>query len=468
VRAEPRVQELRRENSGRAESVRPVHENVRGAAAWVIERTLSSRAPASTYFESAKARCDDRDHGLLRELVRGTLTWLRRLDDVIGSASHRDFERIERGLQAPLRLGAYQLLFLDRVPPHAVVHEAVEQARRATHKGGASFVNAVLRQIARQPSLDAWPVRERDPVRRLAIELSHPDFLVQRWWQRFGELRTRELLNANNRAKPLHLLAFRDRGGRELAAEELIDEQVELVASAFSPVGLKASSSSVLTSRAFLRGDLYVQDELSQAAALIPPPRPGESVLDLAAAPGGKTFAMIAFEPSLRLTAADRSWTRLARMRQNLERLSRSLPLVVMDGAYPALEASFDRVVLDLPCSGTGTLRKHPELKWRLSEAEMGRLSKQAGEIVRGASRLVRPGGLLVAISCSVEPEENELVMAEFLEWSSGFAPLALEAELEGALLEGVYGLGLWQMLPAADHDGFSVSVVRRENGSRH
>lgn len=463
MRVEPRVQQLSC-GGGQGESQRTVHDNVREAAAWVLERTLSSRAPASTYFESAKARCDQRDHGLLNELVRGTLTWMRRLDDVIAAASHRDFRSIERGLHAPLRLGAYQLLFLDRVPAHAVVNEAVEHARRATHRGGASFVNAVLRQLARRPTLDAWPVRHKDPRRRMAIELSHPDFLVERWWRRFGEDATRELLAANNRAKPMHLLTFRDRGGRELMAEELIDEQFEVTASEVSPLGLKVMGGSVLGSTAFARGELYVQDEVSQVAALIPPVRPGERVLDLAAAPGGKSFSMLAFEPTVRLVASDVSWSRLATMRENLRRLGRSMPLLIADGARPALrEGTLDRVVVDLPCSGTGTLRKHPELKWRLSETEIGRLSDHASQILAGAARLVRPGGLLIAISCSIEPEENEDVVARFLERSGGFAPCPLEGRTVGSLVEGVVGIGLWRLLPAADHDGFSVSVIRRE-----
>jgi 16S rRNA (cytosine967-C5)-methyltransferase len=185
----------------------------------VIERTLSSLAPVDSFLNTTMSRFDERDQGLLRELVMGTLRWLRRLDQIICTASDRELADIEAPLRAPLRLAVYQLLFLDRVPAHAAVHEAVEEARLLTHRGGASFVNGVLRRIARAPQLEDWAVAETDEVRRLAIELSHPDALVARWWQRFGAERTAALLAANNRDKPLQVLAFRDRGGRELLAE---------------------------------------------------------------------------------------------------------------------------------------------------------------------------------------------------------------------------------------------------------
>src|SRR4051794_22482765 len=236
---------------GRSRRMSARQDNVRAAAAWVLERTLASLAPADSFLDSALPRFDDRDQGLLRELVMGTLRWLRRLDHVIAAASSRSFEQIEEALRSPLRVATYQLLFLDRVPAHAAVHEAVEQAHQLTHRGGASFVNGVLRHIARAPHLEAWPVEEPDPVRRLAIEMSHPDFLVKRWLDRFGSERARELMAANNRPRPLQLLAFRDRGGRELLAESLIDEGLEIEPAALSALGLTVRRGNPLATAAF-------------------------------------------------------------------------------------------------------------------------------------------------------------------------------------------------------------------------
>src|SRR3954467_9940138 len=149
---------------GRSRRMSSRQDNVRAAAAWVLERTLASLAPADSFLDSTLPRFDDRDQGLLRELVMGSLRWLRRLDHIIAVASNRSFSQSEAPLHAPLRIAVYQLLFLDRVPAHAAVHEAVEQAHQITHRGGASFVNGVLRRIARAPRLEDWPVEETDFV----------------------------------------------------------------------------------------------------------------------------------------------------------------------------------------------------------------------------------------------------------------------------------------------------------------
>lgn len=450
--------------------VQKSQDSPRVAAAWVLDRALSTRAPVDTFLSGLLERFEPRDRSLLVELVLGSLRWLRRLDAVIVGASHRELDAIDAALRSPLRIAAYQILFLDRIPTHAAVNEAVGHARRLTHRGGASFVNAVLRRIARSPRLADWPVREQDPVRRMAIELSHPEFLVRRWLERFGEDRTLAVLQADNRPKPLHLLAFCDRGGRELLAENLIDEGLEVDPSLLSPLGLVVRSGDALGTEAFRRGDLYVQDEASQVAALIPPPRAGERVLDAAAAPGGKTFALLARESTVRLVAADADPARVHRLTENLRRLGRPVPVTVADvGAAPfdprVERARFDRVVLDLPCTGTGTFRKHPELKWRVSKDEIGRLAGQARRMLRGAAPLVADGGLLVAITCSLEAEENEGVIAAFLEERPEFRLLDLEGRLEPPLDKMVRGQGMVRIFPGGDHDGFSIHVLRRGDG---
>lgn len=445
---------------------RTSQDNVRVSAAWVVERTLSSRAPSQEFLLSALGRCDEQDHGLLRELSLGTLRWLRRLDNVLSLASHRPFSKIEPALRAPLRIAAYQLLFLDRIPPHAAVSEGVDHARRMTHRGGASFTNAVLRRIARQRSLDSWTVDEKDPVRRLAIETSHPDFLVRRWLERLGEAEARQLLDANNRPKSLQLLAFRDRGGREMLAETLIDEGVAVEPSALSPMGLIVRQGNPLRSPSFFEGAFYLQDEASQAAALIPPPRPGERILDAAAAPGGKGFTLLAAEPTVKVFQSDVSLGRLQRLRSNIRRLGRRLPIFVADAGRPPLAAPFDRILLDLPCSGTGTLRKNPELKWRISDDEIGRLSRQSLRLMEGMAELLAPKGYLVVITCSLEPEENEAVVERFLARNGAFRPVSLEDTLRFPLNQGIFAPGAWRMVPSGEHDGFTVHVLERRGAA--
>ena len=438
------------------------HAKVRELAAFVLERTLDSKAPAATFLDGALERCDPRDHALLRELVLGTLRWLRFIDHVLAAASQRPLERIERALLAPLRIGAYQLFFLDRVPTHAAVHQAVEQARSRTHAGGASFVNGVLRRIARSPRRDDWPADAADRTRRLGIRYSHPDLLVERWLSTYGEQRTIALLGANNRRKPLHLLAFRGRGGRAPLAEQLIDDDVGVEPSVLAPHCLTVRWGSPLDSSAYRRGCFYVQDEASQLAAIVPPPQPGERLLDVAAAPGGKTFALLAEQPDVCCTAADRSLRRLVTMSRNAARLRLRPRLLAADGVALPFGSVFDRVVVDLPCSGTGTLRKHPELKWRISAGEIDRLSAEGLAMVRGAAHCVRPGGLLVIITCSIEPEENEAVAEAFLESRTDFRRRDIAGDLRRPAAEHVAAPGVWRLLPADDHDGFTVQVLER------
>lgn len=441
------------------------HAKVRESAAFVLERTLESRGPASTFLDGALERCDPRDHGLLRELVLGTLRWLRFIDHVLVSASGRPLSRIQRALLAPLRIAVYQIFFLDRVPAHAAVNEAVEQAASRTHAGGASFVNGVLRRIARSPRRDAWPVEESDSAVRLGILHSHPDLLVQRWLRTYGETRTIAILTANNRTKPLHLLAFRERGGRAPLAEQLIDDDVGVEPSVLAPHCLTVQWGNPLFSEAYRRGAFYVQDEASQLAAIVPPPAPRDRVLDVAAAPGGKTFALLAEQPDALCVASDLSLERLQTMRRNAARLALAPLLCAADGAALPFRDGFDRVVVDLPCSGTGTLRKHPELKWRISAAEIERLAEQAGSLVRGAADCVRPGGLLVVVTCSIEPEENEDVVSAFLESRSDFDLRDLSADLRRPAVDHIEAPGLWRLLPAEGHDGFTVQALQRAAG---
>ncbi len=445
-------------------AVRSVHavRGVRSQAVSIVERTLVSRAPVDAELAALGSSFDERDQALLREIVFGTLRWLKRLDQVLVAASGRTFEQIQPALLPVLRVAAYQLLFLDRVPAHAIVSEAVDEALRRSHKGAAGFANAVLRRVAAKPDLAAWPIAASDPVERLAIETSHPEGLVRRWMAQYGEPATRALLEANNRQKPMHLLAFEAQGGRDLLAERLREEGVETEPSRLSAQGLIVRSGHALRTDAFARGEFYIQDEVAQLVANLPEPRPGESVLDVAAAPGGKGLAILACEPSIRLVAADVALPRLPALAANHHRLHTRAALVAGDAERTPFTGAFDRVVVDYPCTGTGTLRKHPELKWRWSANELERLSAQAERLLAGAAVAVKPGGLLVAISCSLEPEENERVGEKFLASASGFRRTGASGRVPAAAATAQSGEGIWRFPPSGDHDGFTVQLFER------
>ncbi len=436
--------------------------SLRSVAGDAVEGILSSKGPAPPHLERAMAGLGGRDRALVHELTLGTVRWLRRLDDILERVANRPLRRVDHELLAPLRVGLYQLLFLDRVPAHAVVDEAVSDARRRAGPRATGFVNAVLRTVAGDPRLDRWPVEDPRPVRRLALETSHPDWLVERWVERFGLERAARSLVANNRPKPPQVLAFRHRGGPEALAETLSAEGIVTEPSSLSPLGLVVRSGRPLDSEAFRRGELYLQDEASQASALLPPPVAGERILDSAAAPGGKGLAMLAYEPAVRLVFADRSPARLWLLRRNLERLGLVRPVIAMDASHPSLAPGFDRVVLDLPCSGTGTLRKNPELKWRLSPSRIGSISLRARPLLAAAAGLLAVGGRLVIITCSLEREENEEAVAELLRRRRELRPDADWAGLPEGLAAGVEAPGLWRVHPEGDHDGFTVNVLVR------
>jgi 16S rRNA (cytosine967-C5)-methyltransferase len=438
----------------------PAGRSVRSVAAGLVDLALSSQGPLDRALDAAQAPLPSRDRRLLQELVHGTLRWLLRLDDVVARAANRPLSRIELQLRSPLRLAAYQLLFLDRVPAYAAVSEAVEEARRRSPRG-VRFVNAVLRRISRAPRLEEWPVDRADPIESLAIETSHPEFLVRRWIDAFGRDATEGILAANNRRRALQLLAGPGGAGRTRLAESLAAEGVETRPLELASDGLEVLDGDALATAAFANGEFYIQDQASQVAARVPPPRPGERIFDAAAAPGGKSLSLLACEPSVRIVAADVSRARVALLDDNRRRLGLDLALLVADARWPPLGAEFDRVVVDLPCSGTGILARHPELKWRLREAEIDRLAKRAAEILAGAATLVRSGGLLVAITCSIEQDENEFALRT-LRSGGEYEPCGLDECLDPPLRSGVVGPDTWRLLPSTGNDGFTVQVLRK------
>jgi 16S rRNA (cytosine967-C5)-methyltransferase len=434
----------------------------RAAAVRALERTLDSLAPADHFLAREARGLDERDRKLAAELVYGALRWKLRLEYVVERASGRRISAIDPELRAVLSVGVLQLLFLDRVPAHAAVDEAVAEAKRRRGPGAGGFVNAVLRRIASAGGLGAWPVETASDDERLAIETSHPPELVRRWRARFGDEATRRALAADNSSRALHLLAFTDRGGRGALAAALAAEGIVTEPGQLAPGALIVRSGAPLASAAFARGDGYVQDEASQAAALVPRPRPGERILDAAAAPGGKGLAILAFEPSARVVFADAAPRRLPRLVANGRRLGRRLAIVAADGRRPPWrDGAFDRVVVDAPCSGTGTLRRHPELRWRFRASELERLARDAGALLVALAPAVVPGGLLVHVTCSVEAEENEQVLDRFVAANPAFEPLELDVA-DPWIASGRTAPGRWRVLPGAGHDGFSVGVLRR------
>lgn len=371
---------------------------------------------------------DERDRALATEIVTGTLRWQRRLDHIAGAVARRPAHTIDPEVLLVLRLSLYQILHLDRVPAAAVVDDAVNLVRRTRRSSAAGFVNAVLRSTLRQrhrlplPPPPGPAATPEEVTRYLAIVHSHPDWLVRRWLDRHGLGDTERWLRFNNDPPSLTLRVNTLKATRDDLQAALREAGVETAPTRYAPFGLTVVAGNPL--RLPPDGRFVVQDEASQLVALLVSARPGDIVLDLCASPGGKTGAMAAdMSDAGVLVACDVRPRRLRILRASVEMSGARSIRIVQVPSYGRLpfQSAFDRVVVDAPCSGLGTLRRDPDIKWKRREEELPALSRRQVELLTRAAESVRPGGSLVYATCSSEPEENEEVVRAFLAVQTAF-----------------------------------------------
>ena len=396
--------------------------------------------PASLVHARAQL-ADDRDRALVAEIITGTLRWQRSLDFLIEHFANRPTTQLDPEVLIILRLSLYQLLHLDRVPASAVVDDAVDLTRGARKQSAAGFVNAVLRSTLRNRHRFPLPARPDDPVpydaalAYLGITHSHPDWLASRWLLRHGFHDTERWVRFNNETPPLTLRANRLRVTRDQLAAALSQEGIETEPTLYAPDGLVVRSGNPLKLRSgggHHSGSFFVQDEASQLVPLVVDVRPGSHVLDLCASPGGKTTTMAAMMGGAGLIVA--SDVRPRRLKTLVETVRSSgasnirVAHVPSTGPLP-FTSVFHRVLVDAPCSGLGTIRRDPDIRWRRHESELATFAARQLDLVRRAASVLAPGGRLVYATCSSEPEENEAVVQQFLSENPGFAL----AELRGA-----------------------------------
>ena len=428
----------------------------RARAVEVLRQVLRKGAEATPLLAARSAGLPPADRDLMRELVLGVLRRRSALDHEIASVCRAPLARLAPGLLEILEVALYQIRHLDRVPGYAAVDEAVREARATGGERAAKLVNALLRRLADRPEPGSSPERSAAEIAR---ETSHPEFLVRRWIDRFGREAACRILEADNVPSGLDLLVNSRRTDRAALRRALLLEGIETEESPLSPLGLSVLSGNAIPSPLLAAGHFTVQDVGAQALALLLPP--GDRLVDLAAAPGGKSFAALALGRAARTISLDRSPARLRRFAENALRLGMpEARAVAGDFLRPPLRAGdFDRVLLDAPCSGTGTLRKIPEIRYRLTPAGIGRLASSQVEALREAADLLAPGGYVLYATCSLEREENDDVVATVLaeradlELASIDAPDALSPFLEGAR---------FQILPGARTDGFTAHLLRR------
>jgi 16S rRNA (cytosine967-C5)-methyltransferase len=444
----------------------------RQAAFSALLAVEGGRSDLDTAMETARALVSDpRDVALLHEIVTGTLRWQGRLDWRVAGLTAKASSRLDPEVRVALRMAAYQIEHLDRTPASAVVDDAVALVKRAKKTSAAGLVNAVGRRLARGdgPGLPvAAPDASQDEVAEaLAVVHAHPGWLVRRWLGRVAREDVERWLAFNNTAPPttLRVNPFVAPEGRSAVAARLASAGIDTEPCAHAPLGLIVRRGSLAQVAAAAGGACHVQDEGSQLVALIAPVRPGDRVLDLCAAPGGKTLAYgWAVGADGCVVACDVRPTRVALLAATIRRgraLTARAVHVSEAGPLP-FRAAFDVVVVDAPCSGLGTLRRDPDIKWRRTPDDLPTFQARQVALLHRAGAMVAPGGVLVYTTCSTEPDENADVVARFLAEATAFArrpmvvgpasePIAPFVEADGTFrldpvrdgLEGYFGVVL-------------------------
>jgi 16S rRNA (cytosine967-C5)-methyltransferase len=407
-------------------------------------------------FERRTGTLDARDRRWMRELIYGMLRKRGRIDALLAVRVRGTLSRLHPDVLDLLRLGVYQLLEMGSVPAYAAIAQTVELAKRRHGLGASKLVNAVLRRLDRERE-NLGLETPSDPVERLALAYSHPQWLVQRWVERWGTEETEKLLALNDTEAPVIIRPYgvvREQLEAALESGNVTVADAPLVADSI----LLGGNIALTELGAFRQGQFFVQDPAATLVTRYASIPDGAVVADLCAAPGGKSIELS--RNAEIVVAADRVFGRMDRVVANRRRLDvgNLLPLVA-DAKMPALRP-VDVVLLDVPCTGTGTFRRHPDARWRLKVSDIAVMAATQRMILKSASSIVKPGGLLIYSTCSLEPEENESQIEVFLAANSGWQ---LEPPAADAVPSGTLDGGYLRVLPQ-DHgtDGAFAARLRR------
>lgn len=440
--------------------------SVRYTALEAIERINHGGAYSNLLLNDLikKNQVADKDTGLLTELVYGTVSRKRLLAFYLAPFTAQA-KRIDSWVQSLLELSVYQLCFLDRVPDHAILNEAVEIAKAKGNPGIGKFVNGVLRSFQRKGTPLLTDIH--DPIERLAVEISLPTFLTEKFVQEIGIEETRKL--GLSLLEPSHVSARIDlqRISRESALEQLQEEGIEARLSEVSPYGIIADKGFLAGSKLYEAGLLTIQDESSMLVAQVIGAKPGEKILDACSAPGGKTTHMAALlEGKGKITALDIHEHKLKLVRENAERLhvsdvveTKAMDARTVDEHF-TLE-SFDRILIDAPCSGLGLMRRKPDIKYQKESEDFRQLPKIQRAILESCAPTLKKGGILVYSTCTIISEENQEVIAAFLEDHPEFekVELAVNAIVQLAIQDQMLVLYPEMLMT----DGFFICAMRKK-----
>lgn len=438
----------------------------RAAAFDILLRVEKQNAYASELLHSSRLdKLSTADRALTTEIVMGVLRWQSLLDRRIVAGSSRSLAKLDVEVRLALRIAAYQLLYLTRVPARAAINESVELVKRARKTSAAPFANAVLRKLVSAEPVSSIEPKPPATASQSAGEFAHPEWLVERWVSHFGVANARAICGYDQRVPATTIRTDSEESLRELEAEGVTLAPGALLASARTLV-----SGDLTQTRAYREGRTLIQDEASQlVAALV---GRGSLLLDCCAAPGSKTAVLASRNPFAEICAVELHPHRAELLRQRVR--ASNVRVLTADVLDLPLQGGFDRVLADVPCSGTGTLARNPEIKWRLKPEDLHELHAKQVAILRAALRQLAPEGRTVYSTCSLEPEENQDVISEVLKENPEFTLLDCRPELErlrmqgelawsnvDSLLDGPYLRTIPGTHPC---DGFFSAVVERKN----
>jgi 16S rRNA (cytosine967-C5)-methyltransferase len=411
-----------------------------------------------------------RDRALFTAMVYGVLRWRSRLDHIITHFSNTPIQKIEPGVLNILRLGLFQIIYLDRIPDSAAVNTSVEITKQIGAARASGFVNALLRKSAAKYSRVHFPAFESDPVAFLSAVQSMPAWLAQRWLKRFDKETIMILCDTINSIPPITIRTNTLKTTREQLILSLESQVERIDATTVAPDGVKLINPkrSIPELPAFKNGWFQVQDEAAQLVALLLNPQPGESVLDACAGLGGKT-AHIAqlMQNKGRLTAIDRDEKKLQQLDSEMQRLNIPIVHTLCHDLNSALDKKqvdvFDRILLDAPCSGLGVLRRNPDIKWNSTEKSLKRHANIQKRFLETLAPRVKPNGVLVYCVCSIEPEENETVIHAFLKNHPEFVIDKSPGKVPETILSLIKPKTGFKTLPILnDLDGFFLARLKR------
>ncbi|WLR52292.1 16S rRNA (cytosine(967)-C(5))-methyltransferase RsmB [Bacillus tianshenii] len=442
--------------------------NVRNVSLEILEKIEKNQSYSNLLLNQAieKSGLDSKDAPLLTEIVYGTIQRKLTLDYYL-KPFVKKANKVQSWVRNLLRLSVYQMVYLDRIPDRAVIHEAVEIAKKRGHKGISGMVNGVLRSIQRNgvPSVEDI----LDPVERISVATSHPRWLVEKWVKQYGEETTRKMCERNLEA-PLNTARVNVQKAKvEEVLDMLKDEGIEAEKGKLSEDAIVVKAGSIAKTSLFKEGIVSIQDESSMLVARALDIAPGQTVLDACAAPGGKTTHIAErLQGEGRVLSVDLHEHKVKLIAQQAARLGlENVDAMQADSRHldeKLAGETFDRVLVDAPCSGFGVMRRKPDIKYSKTGEDVCRLAEIQQSILRAASQLVKPGGLLVYSTCTIDTEENDNVVDAFLQQNDNFERDVTLSERMPRMLQTKCGEGNVQIFPHEyDSDGFFIATLRKK-----